>query len=284
MGELIKQRHDALSAMRGAVADREVVPFYQPIVRASDFTLAAFEALVRWVRPNGHVVPPAFFMAALADPAMSCMIGEIMIAGVASQLAQWRQEGLEMMPVSVNVSPDQVARPDFAPALLNVCAVHGIPQGGLNVEITEHVLLSRDRQRTMRAFETLAQAGIKIALDDFGTGYASLTHLKEYPVDRIKIDRSFISQLPGDTGGLGIVKAVISLAHDLGKEVVAEGVENTEQAQLLAHLGCDFLQGFLFAKPLPPEQAGEFIRTHSGARPAVPHKAEVVQLHAAGRR
>jgi len=278
MGEQIRQRHIAISAIRGAVASRELMPFYQPIMRANDFTLAGFEALVRWVKQDGQVMPPAFFAAALADPTMSCLIGEVMIASVASQLMQWRQSGLPTYPVSVNVAPEQIARPEFAAALLNICAVHGIGPGILNVEITENVLLSKDRQRTMRAFETLARGGIRIDLDDFGTGYASLIHLKEYPFDRIKIDRSFIAQLPDDTESLGIVKAVTRLAHDLGKQVVAEGVETIEQANLLARLGCDMLQGFLFAKPLPPELAGEYLRNRPA--PIAKPEGEVIPLRA----
>jgi EAL domain-containing protein (putative c-di-GMP-specific phosphodiesterase class I) len=236
------------------------------------------------VKPDGQVIPPAFFVAALSDPAMSCVIGEIMIASVASQLMGWMHAGLPPTPIAVNVSPDQIARPEFATALLNVCSVHGLPPGCLNVEITEHVLLSKERQRTMRAFEVLAEAGVKISLDDFGTGYASLTHLKEYPVDRIKIDRSFIQQLPGDTGSLGIVKAVISLAHDLGKEIVAEGVETMEQAELLKDLACDMLQGYLFAKPLPAVAAGDYIRSHLPAFPKLVVGGDVVPLRGAGRR
>lgn len=282
MGEQIRQRHVAISAIRGAVASRELVPFYQPIMRASDFSLSGFEALVRWVKDDGQVMPPAFFAAALADPQMSCLIGEVMIASVASQLMQWSQEGLPILPVSVNVAPEQISRPEFAAALLNICAVHGIGPGILNVEITENVLLSKDRQKTMRAFETLAKGGIKIDLDDFGTGYASLIHLKEYPFDRIKIDRSFIAQLPDDTESLGIVKAVIRLAHDLGKQVVAEGVETIEQANLLARMGCDQLQGFLFSRPMPPEAAGEYLRSAPAAM-RKPVSGDVVPLRASTR-
>jgi len=281
MGEQIRARHTSILAIRTAVASREVMPFYQPIMRASDFSLAGFEALVRWVKPDGQVMTPGSFSAALNDPTMSCLIGEVMIASVANQLMQWNMDGLAPFPVSVNVAPEQIARPEFAAALLNICSVHGIKPGNLNVEITENVLLSKDKARTMRAFETLAKGGVKIDLDDFGTGYASLVHLKEYPFDRIKIDRSFISQLPEDAESLGIVKAVIRLAHDLSKQVVAEGVETMEQANLLARLGCDLLQGFLFSKPLPADAAGEFAKSRqASARRA---EAGIVPMRAAKR-
>jgi EAL domain-containing protein (putative c-di-GMP-specific phosphodiesterase class I) len=130
----------------------------------------------------------------------------------------------------------------------------------LSVEITEDVILSQDRHALIGALNALSEAGIKIDFDDFGTGYASLTHLKDYPVDRIKLDRSFITQLPHDRQSLGIVRAVISLAHELAKEVVAEGVETEEQAVLLAELGCDFLQGYLFSRPMPAAEAGMYLR------------------------
>ena len=260
MGEQLALRHQTLTAIRGAIVAREIVPFYQPIVRASDYQPVAMEALVRWVRQEDQVVPPALFMAALADPMLATVIGEIMVTAVAAQIAAWQAEGSAVVPVSVNVSSDQIAWPDFAPALLNLLAAYQVPSHLISVEITEDVILSQDRHALIGALKALSAAGIKIDFDDFGTGYASLTHLKEYPVDRIKLDRSFISQLPHDRESLGIVRAVISLAHELSKEVIAEGVETVEQAVLLAEMGCDFLQGFLFSRPMPAAKAGEYLR------------------------
>lgn len=261
MGEQLALRHRTLTAIRGAIVAREIMPFYQPIVRASDFAPVGMEALVRWVRQEDQVVPPALFMAALADPLLSTVIGEIMLTAVAAQIATWQEEGNAVVPVSVNVSSDQIAWPDFAPALLNLLAAYGVAPRLISVEITEDVILSQDRHALVAALNALSAAGIKIDFDDFGTGYASLTHLKEYPVDRIKLDRSFVSQLPHDRESLGIVRAVISLAHELHKEVIAEGVETEEQAALLAAMGCDFLQGYLFSRPMPAARAGEYLRS-----------------------
>ena len=261
MGEQLALRHRTLTAIRGAIVAREIMPFYQPIVRASDFRPVGMEALVRWVRHEDQVVPPALFMAALADPLLSTVIGEIMLTAVAAQIATWQEEGNAVVPVSVNVASDQIAWPDFAPALLNLLAAYGVAPQLISVEITEDVILSQDRHALVGALNALSAAGIKIDFDDFGTGYASLTHLKEYPVDRIKLDRSFISQLPHDRESLGIVRAVISLGHELHKEVIAEGVETEEQAALLAAMGCDFLQGYLFSRPMPAAQTGEYLRS-----------------------
>jgi EAL domain-containing protein (putative c-di-GMP-specific phosphodiesterase class I) len=213
------------------------------------------------VRQEDQVVPPALFMAALADPLLSTVIGEIMLTAVAGQISIWQEEGSPVVPVSVNVSSDQIAWPDFAPALLNLLAAYHVAPQLISVEITEDVILSQDRHALVEALQALSAAGIKIDFDDFGTGYASLTHLKEYPVDRIKLDRSFISQLPHDRESLGIVRAVISLAHELDKEVIAEGVETDEQAALLASMGCDFLQGYLFSRPMPAAKAGDYLRS-----------------------
>jgi diguanylate cyclase (GGDEF)-like protein len=281
MGEQLALRHRTLTAIRGAIVAREIVPFYQPIVRASDYQPVGMEALVRWVRQEDQVVPPALFMAALTDPLLGTVIGEIMLTAVANQISAWQEEGNVVVPVSVNVASDQIAWPDFGPALLNLLAAYNVPPYLVSVEITEDVILSQDRQALVGALNALSAAGIKIDFDDFGTGYASLTHLKEYPVDRIKLDRSFISQLPHDRESLGIVRAVISLAHELAKEVIAEGVETAEQAALLADMGCDFLQGYLFSKPMPAAEAGEYLRRRP--EPAVPARAgEVVRL--SGRR
>jgi diguanylate cyclase (GGDEF)-like protein len=260
MGEQLALRHQTLTAIRGAIVAREIMPFYQPIVRASDHRPVGMEALVRWVRQEDQVVPPALFMAALTDPLLATVIGEIMLTAVAAQIAAWQAEGNTIVPVSVNVASDQIAWPDFGPALLNLLAAYGVAPHLVTVEITEDVILSQDRHSLVGALNALSKTGIKIDFDDFGTGYASLTHLKEYPVDRIKLDRSFISQLPHDRESLGIVRAVISLAHELDKEVIAEGVETEEQAGLLAELGCDFLQGYLFSKPMPATKAGEYLR------------------------
>jgi EAL domain-containing protein (putative c-di-GMP-specific phosphodiesterase class I) len=148
----------------------------------------------------------------------------------------------------------------------------------VSVEITEDVILSQDRHALVGALNALSRAGIKIDFDDFGTGYASLTHLKEYPVDRIKLDRSFISQLPHDRESLGIVRAVISLAHELDKEVIAEGVETAEQAELLADMGCNFLQGYLFSKPMPAAAAGEYLRRRPEPKRRLMGRCDVVRL------
>lgn len=278
MGEQLALRHRTLSAIRGAVVAREIMPFYQPIVRASDYQPVGMEALVRWVRQEDQVVPPALFMAALADPLLSTVIGEVMLTAVAAQIAAWQEERNTVVPVSVNVASDQIAWPDFAPALLNLLDAYGVAPHLVSVEITEDVILSQDRHALVRALKALSRAGIKIDFDDFGTGYASLTHLKEYPVDRIKLDRSFISQLPHDRQSLGIVRAVISLAHELDKEVIAEGVETAEQAELLADMGCDFLQGYLFSKPMPAAAAGEYLRRRPEPMRRLMGRCDVVRL------
>jgi diguanylate cyclase (GGDEF)-like protein len=276
MGEELALRHRTLTAIRGAIIRREIMPFYQPIVRACNCEPVGLEALVRWVRQEDQVVPPALFMAALADPLLATVIGEVMVTAVASQIGAWKEEGIAVVPVSVNVASDQIVWPDFAPALLNLLDAYQVPPNLLSVEITEHVILSQDRHALVGALNALSEAGIKIDFDDFGTGYASLTHLKEYPVDRIKLDRSFVSQLPHDRESLGIVRAVISLAHELAKEVIAEGVETEEQAALLTEMGCDFLQGYLFSRPMAAAKAGEYLR----CRPELtaPANGEVVRI------
>jgi diguanylate cyclase (GGDEF)-like protein len=282
MGEELALRHRTLTAIRGAILRREIIPFYQPIVRACDYEPVGLEALVRWVRQEDQVVPPALFMAALADPLLATVIGEVMVTAVASQIGAWKEEGIPVVPVSVNVASDQIAWPDFAPALLNLLEAYQVPPSLLSVEITEDVILSQDRHALVGALNALSQAGIMIDFDDFGTGYASLTHLKEYPVDRIKLDRSFVSQLPHDRESLGIVRAVICLAHELSKEVIAEGVETEEQAALLTEMGCDFLQGYLFSKPMSAAKAGEYLRSQPELKVAAANR-EVVRLNGRGR-
>ncbi len=256
---LLSERHRVLNAISQAISERQIFPYYQALVRASDHKLEGFEALVRWRKPDGQVVPPGFFQAALDDKDLSCEIGHLMAVSAIKQMAEWSRAGLDYGVVSLNISSDQIRTEGFAETLLDLLEQNQIPPGSLCVEITEGVLLSKDRAKIAAALVLLSENGVQIDLDDFGTGYASLTHLREFRVDRIKIDRSFISVLPDDAESLAIVRAIISLAKNLNKHVVAEGVETADQARLLHELGCDSLQGYLFSKPIATEAIPDLI-------------------------
>ena len=254
MRDEIELRQSIVRAIRHAVEADDLVLYYQPKVSLRSGQLAGFEALLRWRRPDGYVATPAFFGATLDDPQLGQVIGDLVVRQAVAQAARWNALGFDYDHIAINVSSTQFRRGDFATLLKGVLAEHGLLPGRLMVEVTENVLLSKDTGNVLPTLVELAGMGIKIALDDFGTGYASLTHLKEFPVDLLKIDRSFVATLAEQRESRSIVRGMTALAHDLGISVIAEGIETTMQRDMLRHFGTDIGQGFLFARPMPADQ------------------------------
>ena len=255
MRDELELRQSILRAIRHAVDRKELTLYYQPKVLLGSGKLIGFEALLRWRRPDGFVAGPSFFGSALEDSNLSQAIGDIVLETAVLQAAEWRRAGYDFGRIAINVSTSQFRRGDLADVILGTLARHGVPPTALMVEVTENVLLSRETDNVLTALEALAEHGISIALDDFGTGYASLTHLKEFPVDLLKIDRSFVSPLIERRDSQAIVRAITALAHDLGIEVIAEGIETQLQREMLCQLGVSRGQGYLFARPMPPAEA-----------------------------
>jgi EAL domain-containing protein (putative c-di-GMP-specific phosphodiesterase class I) len=171
-----------------------------------------------------------------------------------------KEGGLDPGRIAINVAAAQLKLDDFADALAVQLAAHGLTPGEIEVEVTETVLLDRSAQQIGRTLGRLHEIGVAISLDDFGTGYASLAHLKRFQVDRLKIDRSFVADIGLDDHRGVIPRTIVSLAHSLGMDVVAEGIENEQQLAILKSYGCDIGQGYLFARPMPPEQAAGYLR------------------------
>jgi diguanylate cyclase (GGDEF)-like protein len=255
MRDEIELRQAILRAIRQALERRELLLYYQPKMSLATGALYGFEALLRWRRPDGFVAGPSFFGVALEDSNISQAIGDLVLEEAARQAGEWRRAGYIFGHIAINVATSQFRRGDLADRVLEALARHGAPPQSLMVEVTENVLLSREAENVLGTLEALAANAVKIALDDFGTGYASLTHLKEFPVDLLKIDRSFVSTLADRRESRAIVRGITSLAHDLDIEVIAEGIETAQQRDLLQHLGANYGQGYLFARPMPAEQA-----------------------------
>jgi EAL domain-containing protein (putative c-di-GMP-specific phosphodiesterase class I) len=225
---------------------------YQPKVSIKTRRIEGAEALIRWHDPDSGLVPPAQFLPVLEESGLILDVGDWVIERAALDCRQWQNQGLAPMRIAVNISPLQLRQTDFVGRFLKHTQSWTTPSCGLDAEITEGTLVS-DSSAVINKLKLLRAAGINIAIDDFGTGYSSLSRLSHLPIDTLKIDRSFISELL-DKRGKRLVSIIISIARAFDLVVVAEGVESEEQLGALWQLGCDQSQGYLHAKPLPAEK------------------------------
>ncbi len=233
--------------------------YFQPRVRAGDRRLASVEALVRWPHPERGLVPPASFVPLAEEVGLIGALGRWVLDAACRQMRAWRDAGIGVPRVAVNVSALQLAEPGFAADVLDTLRRHGLPPGVLELELTESVFAG-DADEAAARLQPLRDAGVQLALDDFGTGFSSLSSLYRLPVDVMKIDRSFVCDLGQRDSADAVARSVVALARALGKHVVAEGVETPEQLQRLLALGCDELQGFLIARPLPAEALAPWLQ------------------------
>lgn len=247
--------------LRGAVERGELRLEYQPILSLVSGRLVGFEALVRWEHPGRGLLAPADFVALAEESGVIVPIGEWVLREAAVQAAAWGGG----LTVNVNVSGRQLAHPKFAAHVAAALVASGLEPGRLQLEITESVLL-RDPDAAIEVLEALREMGVQLYLDDFGTGYSSFTYLHLFPIDAVKLDRSFVHRMDEDTRNDAIVRALLAMAQSLGLLVVAEGVERTEEAEHLLELGCPFGQGYLFSRPLTREAAAR-IAAPGGSEP-----------------
>lgn len=251
MREAMNARVEICAAMCEAVAQGRVLPYYQPQIDLRSGTLDGFEVLARWDHPQRGIVPAAAFLLALQDPETARQIGEAVFARVVSDCRAWRDAGLRVPRLWLNLAPGVFRDPAFPDRLLGELAAAGLPPEQFGVEVTENVLLTRLGEAAEPALRHLRAAGISVALDDFGTGYASLTHLRRFPVDVVKIDRAFVARVGEGGDDAAIVRAVVTLMGDLRLDVIAEGIETVEQQDFLRGHGCRFGQGYLYSRPVP---------------------------------
>jgi len=265
MAEL-QDRSAMLLRAQDALDGGWVRPFYQPKVELGTGRLVGFEALLRWSRPGTGVQRPAQILAAFEDIDLANALSDRMLDRTIADIRGWRAAGLGFGHVAINASAAEFRRDDFAERILARLDAASVPPTCMEVEVTETVFLGREGERVQKALETLCAAGVKIALDDFGTGYASLSHLKQFPVDTIKIDRSFLAGLSENTDDAAIVRAVLKLGQSLDIKVVAEGIETWSQARYLRAHGCDLGQGYLFGRPVPAGRVAKRIESWDAAR------------------
>ncbi|MCG7392185.1 EAL domain-containing protein [Microvirga sp. ACRRW] len=246
-----QQKVEMRNNARGAIDARSIEPFYQPKVHLSSGTLAGFEALLRWRNPRAGIELPGSIQAAFDDPHLAVALSKQMHDMVFGDMRRWLQDGVAFGHVAINASAAEFRGMEFADRILERLRTADIPNHCLEIEVTETVFLGRGAEYIEKSLRMLSEEGVKIALDDFGTGYASLSHLKQFPVDIIKIDRSFVNDLAGNPDDPAILQAVLGLGKSLGIVTVAEGVETAVQASFLRSQGCDIGQGFLFGMASP---------------------------------
>lgn len=256
----LQRRSSMISVARDAARDDRIMPYYQPKVVLGSNRICGFEALLRWHHPTLGVQAPATIAAAFEDLDLALGISERMLARIVGDMRQWLDEGVEFGRIAVNLSPAEFRHESLVSRVLERLHRAGIATSRIELEVTETVFLGRGADSVAEALNAFSREGVTIALDDFGTGYASLTHLKAFPVDVIKIDRSFVSSLDSDPDDAAIIDAVVGLGHRLGMEVVAEGVETAVQAQYLLDRGCDYGQGYLFGKALPSDGVRDLLQ------------------------
>jgi EAL domain-containing protein (putative c-di-GMP-specific phosphodiesterase class I) len=257
---------DILRAVRNALSNGQLELYYQPKIALRDHTHSGFEALLRWKTQEGHVLGPASFRAALDDPPLSMAIGNYVISLAIAQARRWMLDQVPFVSVAINLSASQFTEPELANRILNRIAASNLDPAMMEVEVTEGVFLSAATDTVLNVCKVLKQSGVRIAFDDFGTGFASLTHLRDFPVDTIKIDQSFVHQLGRRHNTTVIVNAMVGLAHNLSMSIVAEGVETQAQAEFLREISCDAAQGYFFARPVPAREAAE--RLQASYQPA----------------
>lgn len=263
----ISLRMSTIRDVDEALSDERVLAYYQPVVRIDTHEIFGLEALARIRREDGSIAAAGQFQAAFSDATMAFRITGQMLKQVAKDARHWLNQGIAARHVGINLSTADFYRNDLEARLSEALDAAGVPLDYLLLEVTETVLMDGHDNKVARVIERLRQKGVSVALDDFGTGFASLTHLLNFPVDIIKIDKSFIDGLLNDRSSQLIVESLIDLSRKLGMSVVAEGIESEAQAKRLRELGCNFGQGYYFARPGDTVSTTRLLRTSAQRHP-----------------
>ncbi len=241
-----------------AVKQQEFVVYYQPIIDLKQNKITGFEALIRWIHPKKGMISPGEFIPIAEETGLICEIGSWVMKEACRQLAQWHQQGFTDLKIYINLAAQQLNKKNLVTEIDEILRETQLNTNSVKLEITESSMM-QDLQTTQVLLGELWKRGIKLSIDDFGTGYSSLSQLQNFPVNTLKIDRSFMKNVDKNGKNLGLIPVILSIAEVMTMDVVAEGIETTEQLEQLRKLGCHFGQGFLFAKPLNAEAATQLI-------------------------
>lgn len=238
------------AALRKAIQNQEFILHYQPQLNLRDGTITRVEALIRWEHPELGIVSPAKFIPLAEETGLILPIGEWALREACRTCKKWQDEGYDPITVAVNISPKQFRHQDLAQVVSDVLKETGLEAKYLEIEITETAMMD-NVENAINRLNAINNMGVRISIDDFGTGYTSISYLKQFPVSILKIDQHFIKGIPNNQNDVAITSAVIALGHNLGLEIVAEGVETAEQMQYLSDHHCDLIQGYFLSRPLP---------------------------------
>jgi EAL domain-containing protein (putative c-di-GMP-specific phosphodiesterase class I) len=247
------------SHLRRGIERNELVLYYQPKVSIPSGRIVGAEALVRWRHPERGMVPPGEFISVAEETGLIVQISAWVLDEACRQAQCWKEAGLPPTRIAVNLSARDFS-PDLPQRVARLLGKHGIGPEWLELEITEGMLMNHT-EKVIAMMDELTGLGVALSLDDFGTGYSSLSYLKRFPIDTLKIDRSFIINIPGDDDDCAIAGAIVSMAKQLKHMVIAEGVETADQLAYLRALGCDEIQGYLFSPPVPVDKFEAMLRT-----------------------
>ncbi len=264
MNEEAMERVRIESALRSAVERNEFVLHYQPQVDLRTGAIVGMEALIRWQHPEMGMVAPSRFIGVAEETGLIVPIGAWVLRAACRQTRAWHDAGLGSLRVAVNLSARQFGADDLLDDLKTVLAETGLPPHCLEIELTESLFMS-DVGVAVELLHAMKALGVKLSIDDFGTGYSSLSYLSRFPIDVLKIDRSFVAAIARDSNDAAIVASIVALAHNLKLSVIAEGVETADQLDYLRREGCDQMQGYYFSKPLPAEKFEALVRERQGA-------------------
>ncbi len=251
-----------MSDLRTALKTNQFELFYQPQIDATSGRIVGLESLVRWIHPEDGLISPMKFIPIAEEMGLIVPLGEWILNEACRTASAWINMGYDDLKVSVNVSVNQFKDPGFKASVVAALQSSGLDPQNLVLEITESLLMD-DIDQQVILFQKIKQLGISFSIDDFGTGYSSLSYLKKFPIDELKIDRSFILEVPVNNEDNAIVKAIIAMAHALGQKVVAEGVEEADQLEFLSRHHCDTIQGYYFSKPLSKDEFNDYLSSHN---------------------
>ncbi|OOG25419.1 PAS domain S-box protein [Thioalkalivibrio denitrificans] len=259
LSEAVDERLALENALRHALREEQLELHYQPVIDMEQRRIVAVEALSRWRHPERGLIPPDCFIPIAEDTKLILPLGEWVARKAIGQFRSWRDQGVMLDCVSINTSGIQLFRPGFVEGLLGILKEYGVEGRHLQIELTENVLM-QDVEVCRAVLTRLRDEGIRIAIDDFGTGYSSLAYLKQLPIDMLKIDRSFVSDVPDDPNDCAIVEAIVALAYSLDLVTIAEGVETDAQEFFLRQMGCHRLQGYRYSRPIAAGEFADFVK------------------------
>jgi diguanylate cyclase (GGDEF)-like protein/PAS domain S-box-containing protein len=284
MNRKLKLRVAMEASLRDALRLKQLDVHYQPFVNLLTRKVVGLEALIRWRHPVHGMVPADQFIPIAEETGLIVPMGNFVLHRTCQTMSAWQRQGVKLVPVSLNVAPAQLQRGDLQATISTLLATHGLRAELLQLEMTERAVFDANQAKSGESRQDtmvrLRDLGIKIAIDDFGTGYSSLSYLKNWRVDALKIDRSFVRDLVTDSSDLAIVSAIIAIARHLRIQVIAEGIEGYQQAEILRKLGCTIGQGFLFARPMPADQCLPLLGNNA---PGAGEEEDMLAAFAAGR-